>query len=478
MPLIWLLAACKSPPTVDSDTGTAPISDICDGLDDDGDGRIDEDAPTQTWHADLDGDGFGDPAAPHLSCAQPSDHVQDDSDCDDTQASVFPGADEICDGIDEDCDALIDESPTDGASWYADLDGDGFGAGEATLSETCEPPPEGYSFSDTDCDDGDASIHPDATEICDGVDNDCDAGTPESGLATFQPQDGGPLQDWSGTMARSAPVQNLVVDEPGTLALCPGIWFTTFRVRADFTLQGVGEGVQLHGNNDSPLLVLRQDGLSVVAADVELRNGSAVGVVAAEYSAGGAVECSGESGLSLERVEIRDSTADVGGAIWVAGGCALSASAVLLHDNLAGHYGGALAVTEGSALVQDASQIESNQAPYGGAGAVLGADSSLELLDSQLYDNFADEKGGALIVEQGQVVCTGDPSLAAGLWDNSASDGGGVWLDQGATLESRSCDWGTLGSDNNPQDLEILSDSVDRRWGDDVTFSCDDSGCQ
>lgn len=59
---------------------------------------------------DLDGDGF--------------DELED---CDDDNADVFPGADELCDGIDSDCDDVIDEEAGDALNFFADADGDGFG---------------------------------------------------------------------------------------------------------------------------------------------------------------------------------------------------------------------------------------------------------------------------------------------------------------------------------------------------------------
>ncbi len=65
---------------------------------------------TRSW-ADLDGDGFGDPAAPFDACEPPSDHVDNDLDCDDTRAHVHPDAQDVCDAddLDEDCDGLADD---------------------------------------------------------------------------------------------------------------------------------------------------------------------------------------------------------------------------------------------------------------------------------------------------------------------------------------------------------------------------------
>jgi hypothetical protein len=89
-------------------------------------------------YADLDQDGFGDPASPLVvDCPLAGPVSENDLDCDDSQGSVNPDAAELCDGLDNDCDGEID----DGAAleWTLDDDGDGFGD-DATLVTTCTPP--------------------------------------------------------------------------------------------------------------------------------------------------------------------------------------------------------------------------------------------------------------------------------------------------------------------------------------------------
>jgi len=91
-------------------------------------------------------------------------YTENDGDCDDTDATIYPGATDIEDGIDNDCDGEIDE--------IFDMDGDG------------------YTENDGDCDDTDATIYPGATELEDGIDNDCDGEIDEcfneSGMLTDQ----------------------------------------------------------------------------------------------------------------------------------------------------------------------------------------------------------------------------------------------------------------------------------------------------
>jgi hypothetical protein len=62
-----------------------------------------------SWYADMDGDGRGDPALPMMACDPPPGHVAFGDDCDDTEPMISPAAHELCDGIDNDCDTLVDE---------------------------------------------------------------------------------------------------------------------------------------------------------------------------------------------------------------------------------------------------------------------------------------------------------------------------------------------------------------------------------
>ncbi|MCB9760229.1 MAG: hypothetical protein H6739_10375 [Alphaproteobacteria bacterium] len=160
----------------DCDDGDADVFpgavEVCNGEDDDCDGTPDN-AVGGTWYADADGDGFGDPAVSSQSCEGGEGTVADSSDCDDGDPAVNIAADEYCDGIDNDCDAVVDEpEAVDADTWYVDVDGDGYGDEDYPL-EACAQL-TGYAASDDDCDDGDANTHPDAAETCDSIDNDCD----------------------------------------------------------------------------------------------------------------------------------------------------------------------------------------------------------------------------------------------------------------------------------------------------------------
>jgi len=158
--------------------------ELCDGIDNDCDGDVDEDdaADAATWYADADGDGYGEAASGATACSAPSGHVSDDTDCDDGDAAVNPGATEVCNGLDYDCDGDADEDDAaDAGTWYADADGDGYG--DAGAASTACSAPSGSVTDDTDCDDGEAAINPAASEVCDGVDNDCDGNADGSDAA-------------------------------------------------------------------------------------------------------------------------------------------------------------------------------------------------------------------------------------------------------------------------------------------------------
>jgi len=169
----------------DSNENVNPgAQEVCNGIDDDCDGLIDDDDPDctgkTTWHEDSDNDGYGNPNVSLDTCDQPAGYVLDDTDCDDSNENVNPGATEICNGIDDDCDGLIDDDDPDctgKTTWHEDSDNDGYGNPNVSL-DTCDQP-AGYVLDDTDCDDSNENVNPGATEICNGIDDDCDGNIDE-----------------------------------------------------------------------------------------------------------------------------------------------------------------------------------------------------------------------------------------------------------------------------------------------------------
>ena len=170
----------------------ASAVEVCDGIDNDCDGSTDE-----GLSIDADGDGHTTPG----SCSGTAD------DCDDMDPSNFPGSLEVCDGQDNDCDGLADEGLT------VDADGDGFsapGSCQGSANDCADDNPaifpgapelcdgidndcsgslggveidfdnDGYMVCEGDCRDFDASINPGVTEVCDSIDNDCDGAIDEA----------------------------------------------------------------------------------------------------------------------------------------------------------------------------------------------------------------------------------------------------------------------------------------------------------
>ncbi len=168
----------------DGDDSVYPGADeYCNDTDDDCDTDIDEDAvDADTWYLDDDKDGFGDATSTTEDCDEPSGYTDDDTDCDDTDGDIYPGADEYCNDEDDDCDGDIDNDALDVDTWYLDDDGDGYGDA-TTTTEDCDEP-SGYTDDDTDCDDTDYDINPGASETCNGEDDDCDTDIDEGVLGT------------------------------------------------------------------------------------------------------------------------------------------------------------------------------------------------------------------------------------------------------------------------------------------------------
>ncbi len=228
----------------DTDDSINPgATEICDGVDNDCDLMIDEEGAEggQTWYADADGDGFGDADSPIVACEQPADATDVTGDCDDAHDTVYPGAEELCDELDNDCDDLVDGDDPDfdgTTTWYPDLDGDGYGDDDAAV-ESCTAP-EGFIAQGGDCNDDDTAFNPAAAELCDGVDNDCDGRTDladpdlEGGATWYLDADGDGYGAGTAEIACDAPSDAYVPDpgdcddsnrlvKPGAEEVCDGI---------------------------------------------------------------------------------------------------------------------------------------------------------------------------------------------------------------------------------------------------------------
>ncbi|MCB9795556.1 MAG: hypothetical protein H6741_22875 [Alphaproteobacteria bacterium] len=197
--------------------------ELCDGVDNDCNDLVDDGASITTWYADADGDGWGDDADSVEACEAPEGYVERGGDCDDSSTNYFPGAreddcsdpndyncdgstgyadedgdgypaceecddgdrdvhpgaNEVCDEVDTDCDGEVDEGVT--TTFWQDADNDGYG--DASVEEEACSEPTGFASNDQDCDDGAVGVNPGATELCNGLDDDCDGDADEDDAA-------------------------------------------------------------------------------------------------------------------------------------------------------------------------------------------------------------------------------------------------------------------------------------------------------
>ncbi len=154
--------------------------EICDNIDNNCNGQTDESGSkgcTFFYH-DLDGDGWGNPNDGACLCKSKatSEWILQGGDCDDTPgtgAKIHPGVDEVCDGVDNNCNGQTDEEGAIGCQlYYVDQDNDTYGV-TTTGKCLCAASKTNTAGQPGDCDDSNGAINPGAQEICDGIDNDC-----------------------------------------------------------------------------------------------------------------------------------------------------------------------------------------------------------------------------------------------------------------------------------------------------------------
>jgi predicted outer membrane repeat protein len=159
------------------------------------------------------------------------DGFRQNRDCDDNNAQAYPKLVEVCDGIDNDCDGYVDEEVSIVAYW--DRDGDGFG--DPTKGRrVCAMPEDGVEAAG-DCNDLDPNSNPDALEVCDDVDNDCDGSIDEEVQTTFYiDQDGDGHGSGDSTTGACLPPEGYAVTNDDCDDTEPAAW-----TNADETCDGV-----------------------------------------------------------------------------------------------------------------------------------------------------------------------------------------------------------------------------------------------
>jgi len=465
----------------DADAAVNPgAQEVCDSIDNDCDGAVDD--LDVLRYRDLDGDGHGDPDISVSGCTAPADYVASGDDCNDSAPTVSPSAEELCDGIDNDCDGVVDP-PGVSSDFYRDDDGDGYGVGEAIYA--CVPPDD-HGDRSGDCDDTESRVNPGYPEVCDGLDNDCDAATLEDGTIGWT--DGASSDDLTARFAKGTPDAPVLVElrDEGTVSLCGGTWYVVVDVLADVNIVGLGASPSdniLDAGGTAPVLSWPLEPVLSAVSGLTLTNGSGRYDARYSVSVGGGARCQTESTVTLRDVHITGNTAGMGGGVFI-DHCAMTITDAVITDNHADEDGGGIANTTGDTLISD-SVISHNSAQRGGGVALRGFDrTALTLTDTLITANTATWGGGLSLSDWASVTCTGTGKGPAGLTANRADeDGGGLWLDliaYGGTLSVDGCDLGVSGSagDNLPDDVyraDLNETYTD--FGSAASFLCDVDGC-
>ncbi|MCB9779826.1 MAG: putative metal-binding motif-containing protein [Alphaproteobacteria bacterium] len=473
----------------DADDAVFPgAEEICNDVDDDCDGEVDDDpADGSVFFADGDGDGFGDATTSQTACGPSDGWVDDDSDCDDADASVSPGADEICNDIDDDCDDVIDEDAVDETTWYLDDDGDGFG--DADHSTAACAAPDGYVDDASDCDDGQASVNPDAGEVCNGIDDDCDDAVDEDGGAGFS-DSSGRWTDWADALTgTSSSPAGLAIDEPGTLWFCAGTHYVNLDVSADASIRsmsGEADATILDGAETGPVVQAEAASVEVGIEGLTLQHGLGDDDPTTDFETAGGIACSDETGSS--QLTVRDSVVREnqgglgGGGIWALG-CDLILESVVVTENDSEGTGGGVSTYDGDVTMRDV-EISDNFAVGSAGGAYFAVyDSSayidVELEDVIVVDNQSRVLGG-IGWENSDVTWTVSEGGRSAVLANSDDDWyGGVLHNVRSTFTGDALDFGEAGTsdDNDPYDVTHDLSDTQLLLGDDVRVFCDHTDC-
>src|SRR5207244_2580651 len=130
---------------------------------------------------DADGDSYGNATVTTQACSAPSGYISNSTDCNDGNSAVHPNATETCNNLDDNCNGQTDEGVM--TTFYRDADGDSYGNASVT-TQACSAP-SGYISNSTDCNDGNSAVHPNATETCNNLDDNCNGQTDEGVMTTF-----------------------------------------------------------------------------------------------------------------------------------------------------------------------------------------------------------------------------------------------------------------------------------------------------
>ena len=287
-----------------------------------------------------------------------------------------------------------------------------------------------------------------------------------------------------GEAMRSGEV--LLLDEPGTLTLCPGTWFAQLVVTADVLIEGGGpENTILSGGETFTPIVIQD--AQVTVRNLTLDRGAARSEEG-NAGSGGALRCVEGGQVLMENLHLTNNTAYDGGGAYARDGCTLTVEQCRFTDNRSVDDGGALRVNFGEATIRD-STFTRNVARDG--GALIFHESAVLIERSTFTDNTStDTQGGAVLHYFAPLTIRrshfeGNQSLsfggALGLFGdttledvsvegNASTSGGGLVLYPPNTLSCTDCRF----ADNDPDDVQLYEGEAYAISG---TFSCTQDGC-
>jgi predicted outer membrane repeat protein len=308
----------------------------------------------------------------------------EEGDCDDSDPSIYPGApDTWYDGVDSDCDEAND----------FDADGDGHTSAD---------------HSGTDCDDADGAINPDADDLCDDIDQDCDGTKAPAWAITLD-----------GTTNHPTISDALAAAGSGsTITVCSGTYGGDLVVVDDVTLVSHwgADMTTLQGSGASSVIEVQAGAFTLDGFTVTHGVGSPLAGITGRV--GGGLQAARADDLTVSNCAFSANQASFGGGLAGPHSATTTVSNSVFDTNSATTSGGAIHMVEG--LIQD-SVLQNNKAGYGGG---IMHEGQVELLAVELSGNTAVNQGGGILAYGRAALATLDDDTV--LSGNSAQLGGGI----------------------------------------------------